>query len=254
MSDSKYQDLNGIYSQQSRAISKQLKLLFQNNVTSHLIDIYNLEKGYFLAKENQPVQGIYIIIDGKVKIFNTELDKKTKIFRLASKGDIVGFSSLNAANYWSSAVVIEKVKTYFINIDNLNYILKNNNKLSFLFINALTLKLRIYEMRQRYVNLFPASERIIEVLLLITYKFGNTTINGTEITDCISRRDIASFANTSTEQAIRTISSLNSKEYISIEGKKIIIKNKEALINQLKQYCCPIKLEVESPCYLSLFY
>lgn len=255
MHNSINQDLNSLGLQQSSTLRNQLKLLLQNKATSHLICINNFEKGVFLVEEHKPVVGIFFILEGKVKVFNTDIDQKTKIFRLASSGDIVGFSSLNLTNYWSSAVVIENVKAYFIHIESLKYILKNNNKLSFLFLNALTLKLQLYEMRQRYLDLFPAPERIIEVLLLIAHKFGNTTQYGIEITDCISRKDIASFANTSTENAIRTLSSLNSKKYISLESKKIIIKNKEALTNQLKQYCCTNKLEVENHlCYLNLFY
>lgn len=255
MRNNTIQNLNSISLQQSSTLRKELKLLLQNKATSHLISVHNLEKDFFLAKENKPVQGIYFILEGKVKIFNTELDQKIKIFRLAAKGDIVGFSSLNADNYWSSAVAIEKVSAYFIGIDSLKYILKNNNKLSLLFIYALTLKLQFYEMRQRYLNLFPAPDRIIEALLLIAHKFGNITQNGIEVKDCISRKDIASFANTSTEQAIRTLSDLKLKKYIVLEGKKIIIKDKDALIGHLKKICCDRKLNLnDSNCYLNSFY
>ncbi|MDP2089398.1 MAG: Crp/Fnr family transcriptional regulator [Flavobacteriaceae bacterium] len=255
MFNSLNQDLNNIGLKQSSRLNNQLKLLAQNKDTSYLISIKNLENGSFLAEENKAVNGIYFILKGKVKVFNTEMNQKTKIFRLASSGDIVGFSSLNSVNYWSSAIAIENVEAYFINLKSLRYILKNNSKLSFLFINALALKLHHYEMRQRYLNLFPAQERVIEILLLTANKFGNANRYGIEITDCISRKEIASFANTSTENAIRSHRSLNSKNYISIVGKKIIIKNKEALINQLKQYCCANNLKVGvHTCYLDLFY
>lgn len=232
-----------------------LKKMAADKATSHLITIINFEKRALLAEEHKPVQGIYFILEGKVKIFNTEKNNKTKIFRLAAKGDLVGFSSLNSTNYWSSAVALDKVKAYFININSLKLILKNNSKLSLLFINALALNLQNYEMRQRYVNLFPASIRIIEVLLHIAHKFGIKTAEGIELTDCVSRKEIASFANTSTEKAIRTISLLKSKSYIALDNKKIIITDKNALIEQLKKYCCDSKINLnEATCYLNLFY
>lgn len=247
-------NLNSINFKHSRSLNYNLKLLARIKETSHLISIQKLEKGSLLVEESKPVNGIYFILEGKVKIFNTELDKKTKIFRLASKGDIVGFSSLNATNYWSSAIALENVEAYFINSKSLKYILKNNSKLSLLFVNALVFKLQHYEMRQRYLNLFPSQERVIEVLLVIANKFGNATLNGIEIADCTSRKEIASFANVSTENAIRTLSTLVSNNYILIEGKKIIIKNKEGLINQLKKYCCSHKLSSAlNSCYLDLF-
>lgn len=239
---------------QSRSLNYNLKLLANNKTTSHLISIQKLEKGFFLAEENKTVQGIYYILKGKVKIYNTEIDLKTKIFRLASKGDIVGFSSLNAANYWSSAVALDEVSAYFINIKSLKYILKNNTKLSLLFVNSLVLKLHESEIRQRYLNLFPATERVIEALLLIASKFGEVTENGLEISYCTARHEIASLANVSKENTIRILSTLISKNYISSERKKITIKNKEELINQLKQFCCLHKLPDAKTCYLDLFY
>jgi len=239
---------------QSRSLYYNLKLLANNKETSHLISIQKLEKRFFLAEENKPVQGIYFILKGKVKIYNTEINQKTKIFSLAAKGDIIGLSSLNATNYWSSAVALDEVSAYFINTNNLKYILKNNSELSLLFIDALALKLHDDEIRQWYLNLFPAPERVIEALLLIASKFGEVTESGIEISDCIVRGEIASLANVSVENTIRIVSTLNLKNYILVEHKKIIIKNREELINQLKQFCCLHKLPNAKTCYFDVFY
>jgi CRP/FNR family transcriptional regulator, anaerobic regulatory protein len=239
----------------SRSLKYNLKLLARNKATAHLIRINKLEKGELLVEENKPVKGIYFILNGKVKIFNTEINQSTKIFRLATKGDLVGFSSLNASKYWSSAIAVGSVEAYFISSKSLKLIFKKNSKLNLLFLNALVLKLQNYEMRQRYLNLFPASNRVIEVLLLIASKFGNATNDGVEISDCTSRMEIASLANTSTANAIRTLSYLKSKNYISVKGKKIILKNKESLINQLKEYCCSNEISSDMhTCHLDLFY
>ena len=98
------------------------------------------------------------------------------------------------------------------------------------------MKLRHYEMRHKHLSLFPARERIIDALLLTAYKFGKSTDEGLEISVCTSRKEIASFANTSTEKAIRTLSLLRSEKHIVIQGKKIIIQDPNFLINQLTQY------------------
>lgn len=250
LSGSNFADINF---KLNRSLNYNLKLLISNKATAHLISVQKLEKGFLLAEEDKPVQGIYFILKGKAIVFNAELKQKTRIFRLASKGDIVGFSSLNTANYWSSAITLGAVEAYFINIKSLKYILKNNTKLSLLFVNALAMKLHDYEIRQRYLDLFPARERVIEALLLIGSKFGKVTENGIEITDCTTRREIASLANIATENTIRILSVLIKKNYIVVEGKKIIIKNKEELINQLKKYCCSQKLpNTLNACYLDV--
>lgn len=237
----------------SQSLNYNLKLLSNNKATAHLISIQKLEKGFLLAEENKPMQGIYFILKGKVMLYNADFKQESRISWLASKGDIVGLSSLNTANYWSTAVTLGAVEVYFINIKSLEYILQNNTKLSLLFVKALSMKLHNYEIRQRYLDLFPARERIIETLLFLGSKFGEVTEKGTEINDCTTRRKIASLAKISTENTIRILSALIKKNYIVVEGKKIIIKNKEELINQLKKYCCSQKLpNTLNACYLDV--
>ncbi|MBL4939607.1 MAG: Crp/Fnr family transcriptional regulator [Lutibacter sp.] len=230
------QDLNNIHYKHRKSLNYNLKLIANYKATSHLIELKKIKKGHFLVEERKNVHGIYFILKGKVKVFNEGFDDKIKILRLVSKGEIVGLSSLNASHYWSSAIVVEDVDVYFIGLKNLKIILKTNIKLSFLFVNALALKLQHYEMRQKYLSLFQSAERIIDALLLIAYKFGEKTSEGLEISVCTSRKDIAAFSNTTKENVIRTLSKLKDNELILIEGKKITIKNKEALIGKLKEY------------------
>jgi len=243
-------DLDNKNFKQRRRLFNNLKLIIGKKDTSNLISIKHIKKGNFLAIEGEPVNGIYFILEGKAKVFNAGLNQKNQILRLVSKGDIVGLSSLNSTRYWSSVMVIESVKAYFINLKNLKFILKSNNKLSILLVNSLALKLRHYEVRQKHLSLLPASERVIDALLLTAYKFGVTSDQGIEISSGTSRKDLASFANTSAEKAIRTLSYLKSIRHIEICGKKIVIKNKDGLINLLSK-----QLEnVEESTDLKVFY
>ena len=249
------QGINNTNCKYRRSLNHNLRLIANYKATSHLIGIKKFKKDFLLVLERNPVNGIHFILKGKVKVFNTSINNKIQVLRLASKGDLIGLSSLNSLHYWSSAMAVESVKTYFINLKNLKTILKTNIKLSFLFVNALALYLRHYEMRQQHLSLFPASERVIDALLLTAYKFGKKTSQGLELSICTSRKEIASFANTTKEKVIRTLSNLRVKKYISIEGKKIIIKDKGALVDKLKKYCCTNNLPEEfNLCYPNFFY
>ena len=117
------------------------------------------------------------------------------------------------------------------------------------------MKLQYFELRQKHLNLFQTKERIYDSLLVIGNLFGITKGNIMEITANISRRDIASFSNISYENTIRTLKQLESEEIISFTKKKIMIRDKEFLLNSLKQLCCEkaILPELES-CYLNLLY
>ncbi|RLD29347.1 MAG: hypothetical protein DRI75_03755 [Bacteroidetes bacterium] len=221
---------------------RTFKLIAKHEDTANLISIKTFNKGDYLIEESKLVQGIFIIIEGKVKVFTTVLNQKSNILRFVSKGDLIGLSSLNSAYYWASAIVMEKVKVYFIDIEHLHFILNNNRELSILLIKKLSDKLSHYKIRQKHLTLFSASERVIDALLLIAYKFGETTNQGIEISVGTARKDIANFANTSVEFAIRALSELNSKNHITLKGKIIIINEKEILIDQLKQVFTKNKL------------
>ncbi len=222
-------NLKNLNFKRRRSLKYNLSLISKSKSTLHLISIEKFNKGYYLVEERKPVRGIYFILKGKMKIFNTGSNQKIQTLRLVSKGDLVGLSSLNASYYWSSAVVVENVEVYFINLKNLKSILKSNNKLGLLFIDALAMRLRHYEIRQKHLSLLPAPERVIDALMLTAYKFGETTTQGLEISICNSRKELASFASTSLEQTIRTLSYLKSEKSISIEGKSIIIIDKNIL-------------------------
>ncbi|MDT8418278.1 MAG: Crp/Fnr family transcriptional regulator [Lutibacter sp.] len=230
-------NLKNLNFKHKRSLKSNLKLIANTKITSHLISTEKFDKGSILVEEQKPVHGVYFIINGNVKIFNTGINQKKQTLRLLSNSDIVGLSSLNSPYYWASAIVVDNVEAYFINHKNLKTILKSNNKICILFLHELSLRLRHYEIRQKHLSLLPASERIIDAILLTAYKFGKIIGEGEiQISTCTSRKDLAEFANTSVEQSIRTLKILKEKNYISINGKSIIIRKKEELIAQLKQY------------------
>ncbi|MCF6294903.1 MAG: Crp/Fnr family transcriptional regulator [Flavobacteriaceae bacterium] len=223
--------------EQRRNLLRTFKLIAKHEDTANLISIKAFNKGDYLVEESKSVHGVFFILEGKVKVFSTGLNQKSNILRFVSKGDMVGLSSLNSSYYWASAIVMEQAKVYFIDLEHLHFILNNNRELSILLINKLSDKLSHYKIRQKHLTLFSASERVIDALLLIAYKFGETTNRGIEISVGTARKDIANFANTSVEFAIRALSDLNSKNYITLDGKMIIINEKEILLDQLKQVC-----------------
>ncbi|MCF6181903.1 Crp/Fnr family transcriptional regulator [Lutibacter sp.] len=238
-----------------KSINFNLNLLAQNSKTKNLFYIKKYEKDAFLFEQGEKVDGIYFITKGKVKIFNTEFAKST-ILKLASKGDIVGLSSLNFQKYLFSASALNHVKAYFISLKNLKKILKSTPKLSFLLINYLSLELQYFELRQKHNALFSVKGKVIEALLIIANSYGKSTEEGIEITYCIQRKEIAAVANTTYETVIRELKKLKLKDVISVENQKIVIKDKEYLINSLKKHCgSDVENKDDSSCsYLDFLY
>ena len=248
-------DVSNIDFNQKRSLSHNLKLLKDYKETSKLVTIKTFKKGTILFKERHPVNGVYFILDGIVKIYNECNARKQNTLRFVTKGDIVGISSLNSSYYMASAVVVKPTKAYFINQKNLKSILKENGKLNFILVNFLSMKLRFQEIRHKHLSLFLAEDRIIDALLLTAYKFGEKTKEGLEISIGAARKDIASLASTSTEKVIRTISTLNRQKVISKKGRHIIINDeKKLLANLTKYFKLPEGITENNLSYPNLFY
>ncbi len=246
---------NELNAKLKKSLNFNLNLLAQNSKTKNLFYIKKYEEDDFLFEQGEKVDGIYFITKGKVKIFNTEFAKST-ILKLASKWDIVGLSSSNFQKHLFSASALNYAKVYFISLKNLKKILKKTPKLSFLLINYLSLELQHFELRQKHNALFSVKGKVIEALLIIANSYGKSTKEGIEITYCIQRKEIAAIASTTYETVIRELKKLKLEGAISVENQKIVIKDKEYLINSLKKHCGSNEENKEnnSCSYLDLLY
>lgn len=218
-----------------RKLSSSFKKLIHDKLHVNLIAKKSFKKGEFIVKENEPVHGIYFILEGKVKIYRLAKNNKNQILRFASENEFVGFSCLTANNYWSSAIALETVETYFINLKNLKLNIETNKKFGLLLLKSLALKLKYYEIHQKNMQSYDSKEQVINALLILGAKFGNVTELGLEIINCPTRVDIASFSSISEANCIRILSKLKKENYITLLNRKIILKDPESLRKLLSQ-------------------
>ncbi|MFK5889204.1 MAG: Crp/Fnr family transcriptional regulator [Flavobacteriaceae bacterium] len=239
------------YNINQKLLLKKLTHIANHNDSAHLVHVEMFEKGSFLIKEKQAVKGYYFILDGKVKVFNTAANHKMQILKLAIRGCIIGLSGFNSTCYGASALAEDNVTAYFISESDFKDFLSLHQDLSLLLIKTLAFKVRHYEIRQKHLSLFPATERIVDSLLLIATKFGTKTPKNIVIKHCVSRKDISSFSGVSLENTIRTLSKLQKDKYITITPGMITIENKEALVGILRNHCCPNSHHQKGYCYIN---
>ncbi len=239
------------YNVNQSLLLKKLTYIANHDDSAHLVHIELFKKKSFIVKENQSVKGYYFILDGRIKVYNTGANNKIQILKLVTQGDIIGLSAFNSKHYSTTAVAEDNITTYFISQTNLKYFLNLHNDLVLLLIKTLAFRVRHYEVRQKHLSLFPATERIIDSLLLIASKFGVKIKEGILIEYCISRKDISSFSGVSLGNTIRTLRKLQEEKYITITLGTIVIKNKEALATILRNHCCPNSHREKGYCYIN---
>jgi len=180
-----------------------------------------------IFSEGDEVKGLYIVKEGKVKVYSNEFDGKEKIIRLAADGEIIGHRGFGGNwTYPVSAKTYVKTTMTFIPINVFNTIAKANVEFTYQLNMFFAEELRLSEERNSSI---PVKNRIAKAILLNYKAFGADAKDPLTLSYTISRKDYASKVNTTYETVIRVLSELNKDKVIELQGKTIKILNLQEL-------------------------
>jgi CRP-like cAMP-binding protein len=199
------------------------------------------KKRSFICKKSQqfiiegaPIQGLYFINKGKVKTVKTGIHGREQIVRLTKDGDTVGFRGFGTSRrYLIGAYALEDTTLCNFSNEDMLEMLHNIPELTFDLMLFYAEELNKSENNIRKIAQMNVRERVIDTLLYIHRKFGQT--NGVIELD-LSRKEIADFAGTTDEQVIRVISSLKKDALIKTVGKKIGLVNIDKLKTEIREH------------------
>ena len=204
---------------------------WQEFVEFHKI-VKEFEEDDLIFNEGDPVNGLYIVNAGKVKVYTTETDGKENIIRLAADGEVVGHRGFGGDwVYPVSAKTYEKTITTFIPLNVFNTVAKANAEFTYHLMMFFAEELRYSEQKMMQI---PVKNRIAKAILMNYNVFGADPKDIAKISYTISRKDYASKVNTTYETVIRVLSDLNKEKIIKLDGKSIRILNFDGL-TQLSQ-------------------
>ncbi|MFZ4741836.1 MAG: Crp/Fnr family transcriptional regulator [Bacteroidales bacterium] len=183
-------------------------------------------KGENLTKQGAFASYVLFIIEGVVKQYIEGDITKSHNLRIFKTGEFVGLSAIyneNRFNYSASALTDTRV-----------YLIEKEVMLHILEINTIfaTKILKNYCKQNNF--LFTALQNIIykqmngrmaDALLYLNEEM----YEGTSIFPLLSRKDIADFAGTSTESAVKILKSFERDEIIRLDEKNIQIIDKTKL-------------------------
>ncbi|WP_264554121.1 Crp/Fnr family transcriptional regulator [Flavobacterium sp. N2038] len=202
---------------------------------------YVSKKNSFVCKKTQqfitegaPLQGLYFICSGKVKTVKTGINGREQIVRLTTNGDTIGFRGFGTSKrYLIGAYALEDTVLCNFSNETMMEILRHVPEFTYALMLFYAEELNKSENNIRKIAHMNVRERVIDLLLYIHRKFGQ--INGL-IDIELSRKEIADFAGTTEEQAIRILSSLKKEGLIKTEGKRVGILEISALRSEIMEH------------------
>lgn len=192
------------------------------------------KKGQQFIIEGAPVNGLFFILKGKVKVFRTGINGREQIVRFAKEGEIIGHRGFGTEEYYSiGAIALQDSVLCYFSKDDLQETLLENPKFAYDMMLFYANELNRSENKVKSISQMTVRERVIDTLLYINRKFGD--LKGF-LNLPLSRREYADYAGTTEEQVIRVFSALKKENLITAQGKKIGIIDNQLLKKEISEH------------------
>jgi CRP/FNR family transcriptional regulator len=185
-----------------------------------------------LFSEDDAPSGVFVVLEGEVKLSINSSDGRSLTLRIARKGEILGLVSTMSGNpceMTASALYPAKVAR-----------ISRREFLAFLARHPETYKTVTEELgRQiaiaceqlRRVGLETTAPAKLARLLIDWSKSGQTTDSGTKFSVSLTHEQIGEFIGTSRETVTRTLSAFKSRHLVAFNGTSLTIPSRDALEN-----------------------
>jgi CRP/FNR family cyclic AMP-dependent transcriptional regulator len=194
----------------------------------HDRNLYTYKKKEIIYSEGNHLNGLYYLVNGRVKTYLTNEAGKSIITDLYNDGDIFGYVPyFKGSNYYDNAVAIEKTELAIIPSSEFETLLNNNHSFSKNIIQMLARNIHFKEHKLLSIAYNSLRRKVADALIQIHQKYHS---NGSPICGInISRYNLASIAGTATESLVRTLSDFQSEKLIEFDKDGGII-----ILNALK--------------------
>jgi CRP/FNR family cyclic AMP-dependent transcriptional regulator len=192
-------------------------------------------KGAVLFVEGQQPRGVFILCNGRVKLFGASARGKAVIFRIAEPGEIIGLpSTLSDRAYEVTAQALEPIQANFIPRDAFLAFLREHGETALRVAGMLSNIYHTTCQEIRYLGLSSSAVEKLARFLLDLKPAKNSSskthqANGNRVTLTLTHEEIANMIGTSRETVSRLLTSFKRKRLIEVHGATVIISNKEAL-------------------------
>ena len=213
-------------------VHKYSDVLLNNDVVQNTV--LKCKKGQQFIIEGAPVNGLFFIKKGSVKVFRTGINGREQIVRFAKDCEIIGHRGFGTQEYYSiGAIALQDTELYYFSKEYLQKILLENPSITYDMMLFYANELNRSENKVKSISQMTVRERVIDTLLYIYRKFGN--LRGF-LNLPLSRKEYADYAGTTEEQVIRIFSTLKKEGLITAKGKKIGINNVQNLKNEISEH------------------
>lgn len=185
--------------------------------------------------QGDPIENVYFIYDGKIKIYKTDTNGKEQIVSILKKGEMfphVGF--FRKGDYPAFAEVLEASTLITVPISQFENVLIENPELCIKVFNVLGEKIVDLQNRLEEQILNNTYEQIIKLLIRLAQNHGKDLNNGSILLKGeFTNKDLANMIGTTRETISRTLTKMKKDELISEDNAGNLILDPNVLLNEI---------------------
>jgi CRP/FNR family transcriptional regulator len=185
--------------------------------------------------QGDPLENVYFIYDGKIKIYKTDTSGKEQIVSILMKGEMfphVGF--FRKGDYPAFAEVLETSTLITVPISQFEKVLIQNPELCIKVFNVLGEKIVDLQNRLEEQILNNTYEQIVKLLIRLANKHGKDLNNGNILLKGeFTNRDLANMIGTTRETISRTLTKMKKDELLFEDKDGNLILNPNTLLNEI---------------------
>jgi CRP/FNR family cyclic AMP-dependent transcriptional regulator len=172
--------------------------------------------------EGDPVDSLYIVVSGRLKVMMGEADGKETILSIIGPGEFFGEMGLIDDNPRSASVVaIEPCELLAITKHAFRKCLVENADLAMAVMRVLVRRLREADRKIGSLAMLDVYGRVARLLLDIS-----ENVNGRRVvTKRLTKQDIAKMVGASREMVSKVMRDLQTSGYIEVQGSSIVLRD-----------------------------
>lgn len=189
------------------------------------------KKGEYIFRTGDKADKLYIVVSGKMKIYNYLSDGREQILYIYSPGDFVGaFNLLKEDEFKYNAEALEDTTISTLSKNKFNDIILKNPEITLKVLEKAYERIRDAEGLVVRLSAANADAKVAGLLLELIEDFGSKEGTNIILELTINREEMGNYAGISRETMTRKLNQFRELGYIDFIGnKKIVIKEENKL-------------------------
>lgn len=180
--------------------------------------------------EGRPAAGLYVVLDGEIRVSISSTDGRRLNVGIARKGEILGLSSaLSSGVHNATAETIYPAKLAYIGRDEFLAFLARHPASYLVIVEELSRRVSVAFGQMRMVALSHSAPEKLARLLLEWSENSQASGDGGRLRFAMTHEQIGEFIGASRETVTRTLTNFKRRRLVRFEGSMLTIPNRAAL-------------------------